>query len=331
MAKTHHFKLRSQLSEDEAGVIFQAQDQSGRRVELRKFHHKTSSGSGLESVQEVAFQVAIERFEQIAHPSLRQISFGGCDPQDGTPYVATKPVDGRVLGERLANGPLAVEMATLLLGQLLELCELASHCLADEGVWVETQPSNIHFIGDGPQTRFLFWPSPVRALQGNDAAPDLGGIIQLTEAVIETREASADGEESGHLQAWLQWLKEASAGEGTTVREAREMLAAAAGVEPPPPIEVLLQQSRQKQGMGQRWSKLLSKLKVPAPKMPLFALLSVMFVGQAIFGWLWVRKINENIDNRLRNLKESFHDSPYTAERDPARATERGSQPVDFD
>lgn len=331
MANTHHFKLRSQLSVDEAGVVFQAQDQSGRRVELRKFTRHPTSGKGLESVEEVAYQVAVGRLDNISHPSLRRISFGGCDPLDGSPYVATKPVDGPTLGERLAQGPLEVEMATLLLSQLLELCELVSHCLADEGVWVETQPSNIHIRSAGPQARFVFWPSPVRALSGNDTSPDLSRIIQLTEAVIETRNTNADGEECGHLQAWLQWLREAAGGEGTTIREAREMLAAAAGVEPPPPVEVLLQASKQPHKPLTNWSRLLGALKVPAPKMPLFALLSVMLVGQAILGWLWVRKINENIDARLRNLKESIYDSPYTVERDPARAAERGSQPVEFD
>lgn len=330
MANTHRFKLRRQLSEDEGGVVYQAQDQSGRRVELRKFVRPASPDTGLDGVEEVAYQVALDRLGGISHPSLRTLSFGGCDPQDGTPYVATKSADGRALPELLAEGPLPVQLATTLLSQLLELCELVSHVLADEGVWVETQVANVRLSDKEDDPRFVFWPSPVKALLGTGHAHDLSGIIELAEAVVGRKPPSGEGEESSHLQAWLQWLKEASEGEGATIREAREMLAAAAGLEPPPPIEELVQQSKQAHSKRPQLRALLSRLRMPAPKMPLFVLLCVMFVAQAIIGWLWVRKINENIDSRLRNLKNSIYDSPYTVERDPSRAAERGSQPLDL-
>jgi len=159
----------------------------------------------------------------------------------------------------------------------------------------------------------------------------LGGIVELTETVMGWQGKDIGEREGGHLQAWLKWLKDAADDDRATIREAREMLSAALGVEPPPPIGTLVEESQRKRSFRERYPRLMSILRVPAPKMPLFALLSVMFVAQAIFGWMWVRKINENINKELKVIKLSIYDSPYTADRNPEREEERGSKPVSFD
>jgi len=331
MSKTHQFKVRHQLSEDKAGVVQLAYDPSGRKVCMRKFAQYGRAGEQLHVQEEVAYQVAIDRLTGVHHPSLREVVSGGFDPLDGMPYVATKPMETTPLAEIIHQSPLSVEMGSALLSQLLELCELLSHLLAEEGIWVETHPDAVDMVRDGAATHFLFWPSPLKALNGNSQAHDFGGIIELTEKMMGWRGLEVDERAGGHLQPWLKWLKEAAAGGGTTIREAREMLAAAAGVEPPPPIGELVRESQRKRSLLERWPSVFAAMKMPAPKMPLFALLSVMFVVQAFVGWLLVGKVNENLNERVLQINQQMYSHPYTIDRDPNRKPERGSLPINFD
>ena len=178
--------------------------------------------------------------------------------------------------------------------------------------------------------RFVFWPSPIKALSQQDAGHDFGGLIALAEQAMNWQEREVDEREGGHLQLWLKWLKEAAAGDGTTIREMREMLAAAAGVEPPDPIEDLVEASA-KPPAGAQLAHMIKTMKLPVPKMPLFALLTVMLIIQACIGWFIVRQINDSIDDEIKKLNSEYTNHPYTIDLDPSRADEPGAQPLEFD
>lgn len=335
MAKTHHFKIKDQVSEDATGAVFRAYDQSaGRKVLLRKYIHDPHARNGLHAVEEVAYQVAIERLIKVDHPSLRKVLSGGCLPKDGTPFVASRTIEAEPLESVLRQSYLSVEMATTMLAQVLELCELLSTLLAEEGVWVDTDPASISVTSHQMEPRFIFWAAPLKCLNSSNTPTNLAAIIDLTEAVMGWAGKEVDEREGGNLLPWLSWLKETLHDEGTTVREAREMLAAAAGVEPPPPIDTLLKESQRKRSLLERMPSISFKW-VHRPKMPLFALLSLMFVVQCILGWLWIRKINQSIDKELKEITLSIYDDPYTnaepqngdQEEDNA---EPGSRPLFF-
>ena len=329
MAKTQALRIRHPLSEDEAGVVYRAKDSSGHRVNLRKPKPGSPVEKSLKPEEEVAYQVAIERLRDIHHPSLLQVVSGHTDPEDGLPYITTKPAEGEVLAEKLKLDPLTIEETTFLLSQALETSELVSHLLSDDGVWIETPAESILVTKQAKSPCFVFWPAPLKAVCGESGASGYDGIVELTERVLDWKGREVDEREGGHLQLWLKWLK--GDGRDAPIREAREMLAAAAGVEPPEPIEQLAMQSQRKPGLFEGLPKLPEALKWQAPKMPLFVLLCVMFVIQAIIGWFIVRDINENVDNELRKLNEDYTSTPYTINREPGSKPERGSQPLDFD
>ena len=329
MAKTHVPKIRHPLSEDEAGVVYSARDAAGNRLNLRKPKADGPEGKSLNPEEEEAYQGAVSKLSAIHHPSLFQVVSGHTDPEDELPFLTIKPVDGEILSEKLKSGPLSVETTTALLTQALEACDLVSHLLGEEGVWIETQPENILIIEEHHAPRFIFWPAPLKAVCAHGKSGDFGSIIELTERVLDWKDREVDEREGGHLQLWLKWMK--TDGDAADIHEAREMIAAAAGVEPPAPVAQLIDQSKRKPGLSVQMPKMPPLMKLKVPKMPLLTILSVMFVIQAGIGWFIVRKINENTDDRLQQMNSDYWSTPYTIDHDPSRAHERGSQPVDLD
>lgn len=328
MSKSLHFKIKEQISQDARGVVFRAQDpSSGKKIALRKYVHLDNNEDDLQPGSALAYQVAIDRLAKVHHPSLRRIVSGGCDPEDRIPYITAQWADLDPLPLVLKDTYLSVEVATILLSQLLEVSELLSQVLAEDGVWVETDTASISLTSEADDTRFVFWPSPLKALGSRGAEHDLDALIDLTEGIMGWKGRQVDEQEGGHLHAWLNWLKEDADRFDTSIREVREMLAAAAGIEPPPPIGALVAECTRKRSLLETWPS-LTLPRIRAPKMPLFVLLCVMFVIEAIAGWLWLRKISNDVDQELKKINRSIGDTPYVRPgTDPAKP---GSQPLDF-
>ena len=118
MAKSQRIRIQETLYEDASGVVFRAKDAAGHKVHLRKPKEK----EGMPAVEQVAFQVAIERLSGIRHPSLHGVVSGGSDPEDSKPYIGIKPVVGTQLSEKLKPRPLTVELAAAVGVQLEIVC-----------------------------------------------------------------------------------------------------------------------------------------------------------------------------------------------------------------
>lgn len=328
MSKTQRLRTREVLYEDASGVVVRAKDSSGHKVQVRK-PKADVAGLGFAAVEQVAWQVAIERLRSIRHPSLLRVVSGGSDSSDGRPFIGAKIEEAESLAQKIRSGPLPIELVTALLSQALEVSELLSHLLADDGIWIETDIQSIQITEKSMEPCFLFWPSPLKSMHSG-RQQSFKDLIDLTECVLSRGGQQVDEREGGHLQMWLKWLKEVA--DKASVREAREMLAAAIGVEPPEPIEKLVEACLRKPGLLDRLPKLPPVFyKWQAPKMPLFVLLSVMFVVQSMIGWFIVRIINNSIDEELQRLNAGYTESPYTVDRDPRRRAERGSRPLNFD
>ena len=329
MAKTQALRIKQLLSEDPSGQTFAGKDGSGQRVHLRKPVPGSADAEALDEKQRIAYQVAIERLRTLDHPSLLQVISGGTDPKDGLPYVAIKPVEAVSLADKLKDGPLSIGLTTTLLSQALEACDLISHFLVDGGVWIDTHPENIGVTGEDQDIRFLFWVAPLKGVHSHHQLRDYSGIIELTQRALNWKDREIDDREEGHIQLWLKWLEQD--GHLARIHDAREMLAAAAGIEPPQNIEQLIAESQRKPGAWDGMSKMPGLLKKSVPKMPLFTILCVMLVIQAIIGWVVVRKVNESTDETLNRMNSDYWQSPYTIDNQPGRENERGSQPVRFD
>lgn len=328
MPKAPHFKIKEQISRDARGVVYRAQDaSSGKKIALRKHLHPEDGDDGMPSGSALAYQVAIGRLRKVHHPSLRSIVSGGCDPESDTPYLATTWTDADPLQAVLKDTYLSVELASTLLSQLLEVSELLSQVLSEDGIWVETDSATIAVDIDKAGARFIFWPSPIKSLEGRSTEQDLNALIDLTEGIMGWKGRPVDERAGGHLLAWLNWLKEDADRHGTTIREMREMLAAAAGVEPPPPIDGLVAECTRKRSLLEKWPS-LSLPELRAPKMPLFVFLSILFVIEAGLGWLWLKKINNDVNEELEKINRSMDESPYL--RPSTDPDETGAQPLDF-
>lgn len=316
-------RLLETLYEDAAGSVYRAKDAGGHRVHLRK----PRAPSAISEVELVALQLATERLTGIRHPSLLAVVSGGCDPADGRPFVAIKPTEGEHLASTLRGRPLSIETATALLSQALEVSVLISELLADEGIWIETTTRAIIVTEESGEPRFLFWPAPGKAMLGEARKRSFHEFIEMIENVLGWAGREIDESEGGHLHIWLQWLKGVDG--DVALREAREMLAAAAGVEPPQPVEKLVAASRRKARCRINMAKWQELLKSQRPRMPLFALLCFMLVIQAIIGWIIVRIINDSFDDELEQLNASYHSTPFTIDRHPNRMPQKEMDPPD--
>lgn len=227
------FQIEDLILQDESGVVFRTLDtETGNPVAVRRFFPFGASGGGLQADEQAAYDVAIHRLAGIHHPALRTVVCGGCDPVDGMPFIATEWIEGESLDLLVAQSPLPPAAAAALISQALEVCELLSHVLGDEAVWVETDLQTIiaRATNDRP---FTFWISPFKWLGGTGQNQGLCPIITLTEQVMGWTGRIVNDQAGHGLGSWLKWLRDTA--HTTTLRQARESLAASLGVEPPPP------------------------------------------------------------------------------------------------
>jgi hypothetical protein len=233
------FQIEEFVAQNAWGVVFQAVDKvSGDHVALRRFFPFGAGGGGLEKDEQEAYDVAIRRLSNLRHASLRGIIAGGCDPVDGMPFIVTEWVDGMPLSSALEHGPLRAGEAVMLVMQAMEVSLLFSEVLADEAIWVETDPASI-LIGDENSGRgFTFWISPMKWLGNPDESRGLDAIVTLAEQAMHWQ-GKVVAEHAGQgLGGWIQWLRETTPPPG--LHEAMEKLAAASGREPPATAQMLV-------------------------------------------------------------------------------------------
>jgi hypothetical protein len=273
------FQIEDLIAQDGSGVVFKALDtETGQTVAVRRFFPFGSNGGGLLDGERAAYEIGLGRIAGLAHPALRSVICGGCDPVDGIPFIATEWIEGATLESIVRQQHLPADVATLLLTQALEVCELISQMLAEEAVWVETHLSTI-MLGDEASGRgFTFWICPLKWLGRHNHDRGLASIIALTEKIMGWNSRTVHDEAGRGLGAWLKWLR--SAAPATTLREARENLAAAVGAEPPPPAAQLVTAAK-------RQPKRPPKPK--SSKHVVLAGLGLFLVAGSVGGWLVTR------------------------------------------
>lgn len=239
---THRFHIEDLIHQDASGVVFRALDkETDLTVAVRRFFPFGAEGGGLHPEEQTAYDIAIGRLAGLSHPALRSVVCGGCDPVDGMPFIATEWIEGDPLHELVGQSPLPPEAAIVLITQALEVCELLSHVLAEEAIWVETELQTIIVSRPESGRGFTFWISPFRWLGGNEQTRGLESIVRLAEQALGWSGQLVSDQAGRGLGGWLKWLR--ASADTTTLKEARESLAALIGAEPPPPARKLVVQA----------------------------------------------------------------------------------------
>jgi len=271
------FQIEDLIVQDDSGVVFRAVDtETGHPVALRRFFPFGAAGGGLEADEQTAYNIAAARLADLRHPALRSVICGGCDPVDGIPFIVTEWIDGGPIGPLLREGPLPPAVAAELLTQALEVCELLSQVLAEEAVWVETDPDTIILGSEASGRGFTFWISPLKWLGGGEQPRGLESIVKLTEDLLGWHGRIVNDQAGNGLGAWLKWLRGAAS--RTSLREARENLAAALGNEPPALPKQLLTEARRLQPAPRKPSKIM-----------VLAVVGLVLVALGVGGLLWTQ------------------------------------------
>jgi len=286
------FQIEDLIVQDPSGVVFRALDsETGNTVALRRFFPFGVDGGGLHADEQTAYDIAVGRLAGINHPSLRSVICGGCDPVDGMPFIATEWIEGKSLLPIVQSAPLTPEAAAELLTSALDVCELLSHVLAEEAVWVETDVQSIVIGDENSGRRFTFWIAPLKWLGTGEEPRGLESIVRLTEEIMGWTGTTVNDHAARGLGGWLNWLRKAAP--TTSLTEARENLAASVGAEPPPPTQKLVSRAtvptrpihRAKPGKPVKRSK-------PKALLIVNILLAVSVIG--LGGWVWMRKNPDN-------------------------------------
>ena len=276
------FQIEDLVTQDSSGVVFRALDTATNQiVAVRRFFPFGANGGGLREDEQIAYSIAVERLAAISHPALRAVIGGGCDPVDGMPYIATEWIDGPRLESFIEHGSLDPMEAVSLLSKALEVCELLSEVLAEEAVWVETSLQAIVVDAEGSGRGVTFWIAPLKWLGKNDGQRGLESIITLTEEIMGWTERTVADHEGRGLGGWLKWLR--GKARTATLHEARQMLAASVGVEPPVPSRKLVRQATRQRVVTR---------KKKASRWPIFIPAVVILIALALGGY-WLIKRND--------------------------------------
>ncbi|MEO6776908.1 MAG: serine/threonine-protein kinase, partial [Kofleriaceae bacterium] len=128
------FGIHAELGRGGSGVVYDA-SWGPRRVALKVLHAELL-GTGKERAQ---FLAEAQRLQQIGHPAVVKVLAVGTLP-DGRPYLAMERLEGETLAASIARGPLPLDRAIALFG---ELCG-AVGALHDQGlVHRDLKPENV--------------------------------------------------------------------------------------------------------------------------------------------------------------------------------------------
>jgi hypothetical protein len=312
------FQIEDLIIQDSSGVVFRALDtETGKTVAVRRFFPFGVDGGGLQAEQKTAYEIAVGRLAGISHPALRSVICGGCDPVDDMPFIATEWVEGQSLVSVLEQGPLTTELAIELITNALEVCELLSHVLAEEAVWVETDLQTI-VIGDAESgRRFTLGISPLKWLGTGDASRGLTSIVTLTEEIMGWKGLSVNDQAGRGLGAWLNWLRGAAA--TTSLHEARESLAASIGAPPPAPAKKLVTRAA---------VPIRKPIKRSKPKALLVINILLGLCVAGLGGWVWIRKHPEHRLAKILQLNRNASPETMPEAGQPANADSIAAEPA---
>jgi len=247
------FQIEDLVVQDASGVVFRALDtQTGEFVALRRFFPSGADGGGLNTAQQDAYQQTVNQLAAVNHPALRSIISGDCDPIDGMPFIATEWIEGSRLSTCLGQGQLSPEEAIHLLTQALEVSQILSGVLGEEGIWIETGLEAIVIGAEETGRNVTFWIAPQKWLGKNDSRHGLECVIELTETLMGWHGRSIGDHAGKGLGRWLKWLRGTKA--TASLQEVREMLAASTGADTPASATRLFREAFQpKKSTESRW------------------------------------------------------------------------------
>jgi len=268
-------------------VVFRANDlEGGGDVTVRRFFPRGMGEGGLSEKERTAFEIAVQRFACATHPALRAVIAGGWDAVDGVPFIVSEWVEGTPVSDQLAAGPLQPRRAIDIIMGALEISEVISQLLAEQAVWIETDPTSIIEASGDSKRGTTFGISPFKWLGPDEERRSLKPLVQLTEDLMGWRNKLVNDQAGNGLATWLKWLKQNAF--QTTLAEARENLAAATGAPPPPPTSRLVRQSTKP--MVPRAATVqvqqVPVQRVKASKTPMIAGGVALLVVLAIGGWI---------------------------------------------
>jgi hypothetical protein len=277
---SQRFQIEDLVDQDNSGVVFRALDtKAGGQVALRRFFPFGGKGGGLDTEEQIAYGLAIQRLAGVSHTALRSVISGGCDPVDGMPFVATEWIEGTPLQALVERGPIALGQVVELLLQILEVCQFLSESLGEVVMWVDTNLNTIVIGAVERGRRITFWFAPERLLGSSDHECVLSPIITLAEAVIDRSGKVAPSQVGMGLDRWLKWLRGAST--TTSFLEAREMLVSCVGVNSAAPTKHLAHQTAR---------SVIASHRKKSSKMPAVAVAALVLLALGAGSWFLVKK-----------------------------------------
>lgn len=220
------YQIDELVTQDLRGVVFQGVDgETGESVALRRFLPSGAESGGLDAKKQDAYLKAVATMKQVAHPSLRAVVDGGCDPVDGMPYLVTQWMEGETLREWMAgHGVVSPETGRHMIGRLLDVCIELSNVFGREDMWVETTLASVIVRppdGGDAMPDVSFWVCPWRWFGGKANDDWRTGVADFAEALLGGPGRANADPRNASLLVWVQRIRHQ---EITTMRAALSAL-----------------------------------------------------------------------------------------------------------
>jgi hypothetical protein len=219
-----NFHIEEMIAQAADRVVYRALNQgSGRSVELTRFLPFGHSGGGLPKPSRLCFEKRIESLVEVVHPALRSVIGGGCDPNDGIPFVALDWLEAQSLASVLDGSRLSAGDTRNLMIGALQVSECISHVFEVDAVWVETDPAAIRVADRGDGQEIIFSISVVKCVGVDGEQSRMEPLLALAEQLRGWQGKLVSDDAGEGLGAWIKWLR---GNPQVSVRVARERLLA---------------------------------------------------------------------------------------------------------
>lgn len=233
------FEIQDIISQNDIGVVFRAIDgKTGDTVAIHRFLPFGQNNGALSPDECIAFTTAATRLSEVEHPALRSVIFGGTDPIDHIPYLATQWIEGVPLRIILATETLEPALVIDILRLALEVSTVLSHVLGEEAVWIETTLESIIVGTENSGRGFTFLISPFKWIGTDSSRKDLSSIIELGEELTGWKGKLITDQAGLGLGAWLKRMRK---NPSISLHEALASLAESTGNKPPQAQEIIVQ------------------------------------------------------------------------------------------
>lgn len=206
---SNRYQIEELLHQDAEGVVYLARDgESGGMVRLQRFFPFGQEERGLVGAEITAYLQGVVQLQQLQHPGLCRVLYGGCDEVDHMPYLIRAVRSAKTLADYLSHTALTLEQARWLAEEVLQMMMWLRQQMGHEVDWLDLDPSEIE-LSDNEQdgVSFRFTIDPMKWLGHREKGNFFREFSMLLENALAWTGRVLTAGNAGPFSQWLKKIK----------------------------------------------------------------------------------------------------------------------------